>query len=173
MSQDPAPIELSESGRARRASMLRELQSAVVRRRRRRQLSRAAIALALIALAALFARQLAFDGGPGGPREPEVPLATGAGHAGSRATASLWLEHAAFEQILDDPGVLQRYTVEPRAPALAVIGDDELMRLLEQAERSTGLIRIPSGNTARVILTGIEQDDSSSRVPLDRIVAQQ
>jgi hypothetical protein len=111
-------IELSESGRARREAMLRELKLAVVSRRRRRLAARWSIAAAL-PLAAALLLPLVLNG----HRAPVGPTPSAVAPPYARLD---------FGVVHTDPGIVERHA----------INDEELIALFSDAQQPAGLIRI-------------------------------
>jgi hypothetical protein len=130
------PVFLSPEGLARKESMLRGLQGAVIRRRRTRTAFKAG-ALAAITIAAVA---VALRMGGDAPRGPEIavpppPAAVPSPREDRRPAGA-----PRVAVIRDDPGILER----------ARIGDDELVALLRASGRPAGIIRTPG----RVIVPG-------------------
>jgi len=120
---------LSDAGAARRDAMLRELQRAVVRRRRLRTALRSSAGLltvtTILALVILYDRpssELAPKESP-----PSFPVLT---------SVHLKIVH-------DEPGIVARHLVETRPidPKI-ILDDDALLESLAAIGRPTGLIRV-------------------------------
>jgi hypothetical protein len=122
---------LSPAGEKRRGEILSLLEAAMARKRRRRAVVRWSARAGIVLI---LAGVLLWRGGPSGP--PPVPPA-------SRLAAPASGERAGMEVVHDDPRVLERCTL-PSAPfdRGVLIGDQELLDLLQAAGRPAGLARV-------------------------------
>jgi hypothetical protein len=118
--------KLSPGGAARRAAMRTELAQAVVRTRRRRQAVRGAAA----GLAAAILLAVAFGAGGTGRGPEEQVRSTSGGRA------------VALEVVRDDPGIVARLAAPNALRAAVPVDDRELLRLLHEAGRPTGFVRV-------------------------------
>ena len=124
---------LSAAGEKRRVEILSLLEAAMARKRRRRAAARwAAVAGVPLVVAGL----LLLEGGPSGP--PPVPAASR-----PPAPATGDPRRAGIELVHDDPLLLERCSL-PSAPLdrRVLIGDQELLDLLQAAGRPAGLARV-------------------------------
>lgn len=160
MSEPARGIEgtgLSARGERRREEILGTLQRAMTARRRRRSGIRAAGAVGAIVLvvgaAAVLASRTVRTSGSG----THGPIATG-----TEGTAKADRSSGMITLVRDDPGILDRVVV-PRVAAVAVIDDDELALLLDEAGRPSGLVR----TGGRVYLAA---DIGSGKESVDRSV---
>ncbi|HVR74569.1 MAG TPA: hypothetical protein VMT52_09565 [Planctomycetota bacterium] len=140
-------MELTKAGLERRARMLRELQAATVQVARRRVvLRRAMLGTGCVVFLALAAA-LSGTGGkpvslfaPGGPL-PGVAIAPLSRTALSARTVTP-RRAVRLEVVHNDPGILLRHAaVEATIDPGTFIGDDDLLAILEAADRPAGLIR--------------------------------
>lgn len=140
-------MELTKAGMERRARMLRELQKATVRIARRRVvLRRAMLGTGCVVILALVAA-LSGTGGkpvslfaPGGPL-PGVAIGTLPGTTLSSRTATP-RRAVRLEVVHNDPGIVLRHAaVEAAIDPGTFIDDDDLLAILEAADRPAGLIR--------------------------------
>ena len=118
---------LSEAGASRRQAMRTALTGAVVRRRRTRRGVRGASALALLAGVVWLAW-----------------WSIGTAAVGERQDVAHEprLQHIALQIVADDPDILARYALPSRPlPPETWIDDAQLLQLLRDADRPTGLLR--------------------------------
>jgi hypothetical protein len=134
------PIPLSAAGEARREEMLSRLQAALVRKRRARWACRVAALAGVPAM--VIAAIIIVRPGPGGPE-------SGGGTSAISPPAAHPVEgewKMRIQIVHNDPGVLARSA--PAAKPLereAVIDDEELLKLLHDLGRPSGLARVPGG----------------------------
>ncbi len=125
---------LSPQGHARRAVMQQTLVAAVVRRRRTRR----AVRIALVGAALLLGLRLAFL------RPPTVETVEPALRhiAFSIVRDDAPLTHLAFTRVTDDATATLGWRVPSQAvPADMIVDDAQLLHLLANADRPTGLVR--------------------------------
>ena len=149
-----AGVSLSRAGEARKEEMLCLLERELLRRRRRRRAVRwigmAVVPLALVAGSVLvLSSHLPWSR----PRSGDIADMHRKGSTTNveRAYEAPELRHVRLEVVHDDPGILERYSVGggPLDRDVWIADDDELLALLETAQRPAGLIR----TGGRVILT--------------------
>lgn len=121
---------LSEAGAARRQAMRVALTGVVVRRRRLRRAGRGAAALALLAGVVWLAWWSSGTATPVAEQQDVVH------------DAAPTLHHIALEIVADDPDILARCAAPSRElPPETWIDDQQLLQLLRDADRPTGLLR--------------------------------
>lgn len=126
--------QLSAAGLARREAIKTTLRDAVTRRGRRRRSAQALLGVVLLALAVRvllpFGARIQSD-------RASPPRRSGNGDAVQPVAGPPW------EVVVDDPGVLDRYSVTSRSlPPEMFVGDEELQQLLAAAGRGQGIVRI-------------------------------
>lgn len=156
-------VELSPGGVARRADTLRELQVALRRRTRRRRMARVAVGVVVPVLAVvagawvLASRQgLPEDSEPGARGKSGGVIADAGGHGAeelpdvgpSSVVSDPRVRGARFERVVTDPAIVPRLAVTGGVDMDGVLVDDEeLLELLAEAGRPSGLVR-----TGRVVM---------------------
>lgn len=125
-----AGVRLSAAGKERRGEMLEVLHRAMTARRRRRAATRAGGAAVAVVLVGITASSVWRGGGTADPRGGEGVLGIAQGV----------VLGGAIEFVRDDPGIIARVAVR-LAPEIAIINDDELERLLEEAGQPSGTVR--------------------------------
>lgn len=129
---------LSESGRARRDAMLPDLQTAVVREGRRRQMRRSvARGAGTVLLAALIGVGVSY-----------YWPASDSRHLADRRSTAQPPDHAFkdFSIVRDKPGVLDRLAIKTNVQlGDYVVDDHQLVATLAAIGRPAGLVRSPTG----------------------------
>lgn len=125
---------LSARGAARREEILGVMLAAQRGRVRRRRAARAGAMLGVLAVAGA-AVYFGVSRGPGGMATPEKRFA-----GGPVAPLTPALPAAYFVQT--DPSIVWRVSVQGRSAAAVMIDDEELTRLLREAGREEGIIRV-------------------------------
>lgn len=173
-------VEFSAAGRARRESMIFELQGAMRRVHRRRRVVRRVAALALITCGvAVAVRGLLIGSTSSGPA-PAPNDRVAMDRPGVNATAPPSLAPAdepngtthsslivVIERIEAETDVAQRYAIPESSASPTIIqriSDEELIETLATFGRPAGLVRI--GGEARLTIN-IADDHSNQHHPLD------
>lgn len=143
--------ELSARGAARREEILGAMLAAQRGRVRRRRAARAGAMLGVLAVAGA-AVYFGVSGGSGGPVGPVERVADG-------PIAPPAPEVPAAYVVQTDPSIVQRVAVHSGSAAV-MIDDDELTRLLREAGREEGIIRV--GGRAMLESEVVKQGDEGA-----------